>query len=260
MVEAVDRTVSLIEHLARNPEGIGVAALARRVCLAASTTHRYLASLQQHGLVEQGDDKNYRLTSRLYLLGLSAAAGLDLEAQARGSLRSLTEQTQETSCLMVRDGRHAVCIAQVDSYHQLKIAARVGSRQDLRLGATSRVLLAYAPEAEQEVILQQSPVNGRTKRTVTDPGSIRVVLEEIREQGFYISKGEVDEGVLAIAAPIRDRSKEVIAAIALAAPETRLGIPKVLEGAVELVLGVANELSLKLGYARMDGVDVTRAA
>ncbi|HEX7002957.1 MAG TPA: IclR family transcriptional regulator [Trueperaceae bacterium] len=248
MVEAVDRTVNLIEQLAQNPGGIGVANLAKNVGLAGSTTHRYLAALQERGLVEQDEQKNYRLTPRLYLLGLSAAAGFDLERQARVSLERLTKQTGETSCLMIRDGRYSVCVAQTDAHHQLKIAARVGSRQDIRLGATSRLLLAYAPEEEREAILLEPAPRARTKKTVTDPKAIREILDEITEQGYYVSVGEVDEGVLAIAAPVRDRSAEVVAAIALAAPESRLGAPDVLEEAIALVVREAADLSFKLGF------------
>jgi DNA-binding IclR family transcriptional regulator len=249
MVEAVDRTVALIEQLAYHPEGVGLLRLAELVGLAPSTTHRYLATLCGHGVVEQDDQRQYRLTSRLYLLGLAAGAGFDLEAQSGPSLKRLAERSQETACLMVRDGEHSVCIGQVDSNHQLKIAARVGSRQDLRLGATSRVLLAFAPESLRDELLRREPASARTRNTITDPVSIGTLLKEIRELGYYVSRGEVDDGVLAVAAPVRDRSGEVTAALAVVAPETRMGTGSALDHAITLITEEARELSLKLGYS-----------
>lgn len=249
MVEAVERTVNLIEQLAEYPEGVGLLRLAENASMAPSTAHRYLSTLIDHDIVEQVHDRMYKLTSRLYLLGLAASAGFELESQAGTTLRRLAEQSRETACIMVRDGEHSVCIGQVDSNHQLKIAARVGSRQDLRLGATSRVLLSYAPDSLRESLLRRKPVVKRTADTITDPGAIGALLQEIRENGFYVSRGEVDEGVLAVAAPVRDRSGKVVAALAVAAPETRMGGESVLKPVIDLVVKEAQELSRKLGFS-----------
>ena len=258
-IEAIDRTVALLEQLAKHPKGVGLIKLAENVGLAASTAHRYLSSLQHHKLVEQDESKLYRLTQRLYLLGLAAGEGFSLETHAQGTLQRLAQASQETSCLMVRDGRHAVCIGQVDSEHQLKIAARVGSRQDLRVGATSRILLAYAPEEIQNEILQQGIVPKYTPNTVTDPAEIRQILHRIRLDGYYISRAEIDKGVLAVAAPVMDRRGEVIAALVVAAPESRVNTQETLESIVRLVTAEANELSLSLGFSGIRPSSIKRS-
>lgn len=259
-IYAVDRTVAILEHLAREPDGLGVTRLADRVGLAPSTLHRYLVSLQEHGLVDQTDDRSYALTSRLYILGLSAAHGFDLGANARSSLRRLAEASGETVCLMVRDGDHSVCIEQIESGHQLRIEARIGSRSDLRLGSTGRVLLAFAPTEVQDEILARPPQKGRTPNTITDSEQIRTLLEAIRRDGFYISRSQVDDGVMAVAAPVRDRSGEVIAAVAIVAPETRMAADPVLSRTIRLVLDEADVLSQRLGHARQPSVSSERSA
>lgn len=258
-VEAVDRVIGLLEQLSHHPDGVGVLKLAEGIGLAPSTTHRYLSTLQKHGITEQDEHRLYRLTARLYLIGLTAGAGFDLETRGQISLARLAHQSQETVCLMVRDGEYAVCIGQVDSSHQLKIAARLGSRQDLRLGATSRVLLAYAPEVVQAALLRRDPILKGTKNTITEPAAIRTLLEEIRKDGFYVSRGEVDDGVIAVAAPVRDRSSEVTASIALVAPEIRLASNEALTNAINLVTEEAKNLSLELGYSGIDRLITERS-
>ena len=248
-IEAVDRTVAILEQLADRPDGLGVMRLAERVGLAPSTLHRYLASLQEHGLVAQGADRSYTLTPRLYVLGLAAANGFGLEANARSSLRRLAEESGETVCLMVRDGGHSVCVERIESGHQLRIEARIGSRSDMRLGATGKVLLAFAPEAVHEEVLGRPPLEPRTPNTVTDPNDLRSLIQSIRRDGFFVSRSQVDDGVMAVAAPVRDRSREVVAAIAVVAPETRLADDPVLSRTIRLVTDEAAALSQRLGYA-----------
>lgn len=248
-IDAVDRTVAILEQLATEPEGMGIVRLAERVGLAPSTLHRYLASLQGHGLVEQADDRRYTLTPRLYVLGLSAAKGFELESNARSSLRRLAVESRETVCLMVRDGVHSVCVQQVESGHPLRIEARIGSRSDLRLGSTGRVLLAFAPSGVRDDALSRPPLEPRTSHTITDPNQLRSLLESIRRDGFFVSRSQVNDGVMAVAAPVRDRSGEVIAALAIVAPETRLSSDPVLSRTIRLVTDEGGVLSQRLGYA-----------
>jgi DNA-binding IclR family transcriptional regulator len=258
-IDAVDRTVAILEQLATQPDGIGVIRLSASVGLAPSTLHRYLASLQEHGLVDQAADRRYLLTQRLYVLGLAAAQGFDLEANARPSLRRLADDSGETVCLMVRDGHHSVCIEQIESGHQLRIEARIGSRSDLRLGSTGRVLLAFAPEEVRADTLAREPLPPRTPNTITDPDQLRSLLESIRKDGFYVSRSQVDDGVMAVAAPVRDRSREVIAAVAVVAPETRLAAEPVLSRTIRMVTDESSVLSQRLGHAARTPVPSERS-
>lgn len=258
-IDAVDRACAIIEHLARHPQGVGIVRLADGVGLAPSTLHRYLGSLVQHGLVEQGEDRSYALTPRLYLLGLSGAKGFELGANARTSLRHLAERSGETVCLMVRDGDQAVCIEQIESGHQLRIEARIGTRSDLRLGSTGRVLLAFAPVELREELLARPALKPRTPNTITDPAQLRSLLATIRHDGFFVSRSQVDDGVVAVAAPVRDRSGEVIAAVSVVAPETRLAAEPVLSNTIRLVQDEVGKLSQRLGYAPTRSASLERS-
>lgn len=258
-IEAVDRVCAIIEYLAAHPSGVAIVRLADAVGLAPSTLHRYLGGLRKHGLVEQRDDRAYALTPRLYLLGLASARGSSLEASAQPSLRRLADLSHETVCLMVRDGDQVVCIEQIESEHQLRIEARVGSRSDIRLGSSGRVLLAFAPPQVREEMLARTPLEQRTPNTVTDPNELRGLLEVIRRDGYYVSRSQVDEGVLAVAAPVRDSSGEVIAAVSVVGPETRLAAEPVLSQTIRLVQDEVAVLSQRLGYAPSFSSSVERS-
>lgn len=261
-LEAVNRVLSLIEVLADVPQGLGVVALAKRVGMAPSTTYRYVTTLQKRNIVEQDDNKRYCLAPHLYYLGLAARAGFDLEIQARPVMRVLADDTGESVSLMVRDGFFAVCISQLESRHQLKITAQVGGRQDLRVGATTRVLLAHAPAELQEQVFAQGPIPRYTPNTITDLGKIRTTLTRIVRDGYYLSRGERDPGVIAVAAPVRDRFAEVIAAIVVAAPEIRIRNEEAVITVISLVKRAAEDLSLRLGFspARETGIVERRSA
>lgn len=246
-MEAVLRTFRLIDCLAINPGGLGVNRLAAMVELAPSTTHRYMATLQDLGYVSQGPDKSYKLTTRMYAVGLSAVAGSSTDEQIRTSLERLALVTAETVMISVRDGLHSVCIAQRESNHRLKITAHPGSRQDLRLGASSRVLLAFVSDEELDAILNASPIKQLTSATVTDPSAIRALVKKVRTDGYCVSSGEIDTGVFGVAAPVKDNENRVVAALSVVAPASRAASEEEKRPLIDAVVAESIRLSPLIG-------------
>jgi len=246
-MEAVVRTFRLIDCLANNPAGLGVNRLATMVDLAPSTAYRYMATLQDLGYVSQGPDKTYKLTTRMYAVGLSAVSGTGADEQIRNSLERLASLTAETVMVSVRDGLHSVCIAQRESNQRLKITAHPGSRQDLRLGASSRILLASLPDDELEAILAASPITQLTAATVTEPNAIRSLVKQIRTDGYCVSSGEIDTGVFGVAAPVRDNEYRVVAAISVVAPSSRAASDAEKLPLIHAVIAEADRLSPLVG-------------
>lgn len=108
-------------------------------------------------------------------------------------------------------------------------------------------------------MLARTPLEQRTPNTVTDPNELRGLLEVIRRDGYYVSRSQVDEGVLAVAAPVRDSSGEVIAAVSVVGPETRLAAEPVLSQTIRLVQDEVAVLSQRLGYAPSFSSSVERS-
>jgi len=220
-MEAVLRTFRLIECLASHTDGLGTTQLALKVGLAPSTAFRYLATLQEIGLVEQGLDRKYRLTHRLYALGLAAVGSVSALGQLQAGVERLATLTGETVLVTVRHGLSSICVAQMESRHRLKITARPGSRQDIRLGASGKVLLASLPEDEIDAILGAGPVPELTSETITSLDALRRMIAQVQTDGYCVSVSEIDYGIVGVAAPIHDTDNLVVAAISIVAPLSR---------------------------------------
>ncbi len=258
-MEAVLRTFKLIDCLASHPEGLGIHQLAQKVDLAPSTAFRYVSALQDIGHVDQGLDKKYRLTPRLYALGLAAAGSSSAIGHLQAGAERLAAHTGETVLVTVRHGLSWICVAQMESRHRLKITAHPGSRQDLRLGASGRVLLASLPDDELDLILEASPVPQLTTETITSLDALKQVIVRVRRDGYCVSTSEIDAGVLGVAAPIRDTDNVVVAAISVVSPVSRYDSEFAVSNLITAVTAEAARLSPLVGHVPITGA-LTSAA
>jgi DNA-binding IclR family transcriptional regulator len=140
---------------------------------------------------------------------------------ARPHLVALTEAMGETTILTVADGAEALCIEKIESAYAMRLTARIGERVPLHCGSSPRCLLAYASEPEREAYLAR-PLAAFSPETITDPAALRRAIAETRIAGYVISRSEIDDGMVSVAAPIWDGCDSVIAAVSMAGPEIRL--------------------------------------
>ena len=220
------RAAGVLESLAAAGEPLGVAALAEQLALPKSTVARYLNVLGELGFVRQAaGETRYTLGPTLYVLGRAVPLDALVRDAARPHLVTLTEHTGETSVLAVVSGNEAVCVEKIESTHAMRLTARVGERVPLHCGGTPRCLLAYLPDAEREAYLAR-PLVSRSPGTITDPDALSKAAAETRQHGYVVSRGELDDGMVSIAAPIWDGDERaggrVVAAISIAGPELRL--------------------------------------
>jgi len=108
------------------------------------------------------------------------------------------------------------------------------------------VMLTYMSPGQRQEILIQS-LTAYTQHTITDPVELRKVLAEICDQGYAISREEFEEGLVAIAAPIWDRSGEAIAALSISGPTYRMCDSTIREY-VEPLKEAASNISSNLGH------------
>lgn len=191
--------------------------IAAEVEVPLSTVYRYLRTLRELDLVEERDG-SYVPGWRLLELSGQDLAHTRLVELGHGFLRELAETTGETAVLTVRAGTHAMCLRQVESRHPIRFAFRINQLLPLHAGAGQRILLAHAPQAVIDRVLQQ-PLRHITTRT---PGLVAVTreLEQIRQEGTLISRGELYPGAVAVAVPVFVDG-EIICSLAVAGPEDR---------------------------------------
>jgi DNA-binding IclR family transcriptional regulator len=219
---AVLRTFTADEPL------LGVTEIANRVGLHKSTVSRILATFEQEHLVERdAETRRFRLG-----LGLIAVAGpllaeLEERRVAYPVLRELSEQTGETSALMVWSGDESICVEQIASRHQIKHTTPLGARYNDAFSASVQVFLAQQPEPRVRSLL--------TSGAITYPGldepSLDAYLVRLKDdvrRGWAINYGETSIDEVGLAAPVYDHRGEVVAAVLIPAPRFRVSQDRLL--------------------------------
>ncbi len=241
-LESWHRASGLLDTLSAAREPLGVSALSAELHLPKSTVARYLSVLSELGFVQQAAGaQRYRLGPKLYLLGRAVPLDALVREAARPHLIALTARLGETSILSIVDGPSALCVEKTESPHAMRLTARIGERAPLHVGGTPRCLFAFLPEAEREAYLARS-LTARSPATVTDPAVLRDLAAETRERGYVISRGELDEGMVSIAAPVWDGCGAVVAAVSTAGPALRLTedrLPDVIAGVRETAAAIS---------------------
>lgn len=215
--------------------------LASLLDMPISTVYRYLRTLGEFGLVDHHDGR-YRLGSRLVIVRGSKVSSERLIRVSEPVLHLLADQTGETALVTRRVGLSAVCLCQVESKQGVRVALEPGAMQPLYAGASSKVLLAFAPpEVIEEVIAQG--LEPLTPNTASE-AELRDELDEIRSAGLATSEGELIEGAVSVAAPIL-RVDGIVGALAVTGPKARCG-PRWRARAGRLLPAAAETLAAEL--------------
>jgi IclR family acetate operon transcriptional repressor len=250
-VRSVARAVRALELIAEQGE-LGVTDLGRGLGVHKATASRLAATLAGGGLIERDPvTDRYRLGFGLIRLVGAAMAGIDLVRTAHPVLEELAERTHETVNIGVPSGDGVVYIDQVSSAHLVASTNWVGRRTALHASSSGKVLLAHLPEAERQQLLAR-PLEALTARTVTDPARLRRQLEEIRVRGYATIQDELEEGLNAVAAPVRQLNGEVVAAVSVSGPSFRVRAVD-LARLGRLTIDAAGAVSRRLGYTGRRG-------
>ncbi|WP_163849547.1 IclR family transcriptional regulator [Pseudooceanicola aestuarii] len=244
-ISSVDRALRMLEALADNP-GSGVTELAAATGCTKSQTFRLLFTLEARGFVTKDADRRYTLGFRAMLLGDQARRQSRLIAAAEPFLHELYDRLRENVLLLVRDGLNSVCILLRSSPDPDQIFAQVGRHGPLYAGGGPKVLLAHARQDIQDAVLE-GEMQAFTDGTIRDPDVLRSLLDQIRRDGWTISEGELDLHKCSVAAPVRDASGMVIAALSVTGAADRLRDTLRTETRDALV-SASGRLSVALGY------------
>ncbi|MFZ5824275.1 MAG: IclR family transcriptional regulator [Bacillota bacterium] len=166
------------------------------------------------------ETRRYRLGLRILQLAEAVSETRELRAAAGPLMDHLSARTRETVVLRIVDGDDTVWLDVRESPEQMRMTARVGRRTPLYSGASNLMLTAYLPAERVEQIVQHcAPANHPAR---TDFQGFLQRLAGIREAGHAVSTGEVEPGVTAVAAPVRDGSGRVVASLSVSGPAYRI--------------------------------------
>jgi IclR family acetate operon transcriptional repressor len=245
-LRSVNRALSALELVADAGE-LGVTELGRRLGVHKATASRLAATLADRGLLERDPQTDrYRLGFGLVRLAGAAMARLDLVSSARATLDDLAERTHETVTIGVLSHDDVVSVDQVTGTRSIVSVSWVGKRTPLHTTSTGKVFLAFMGDDERERRLAE-PLEAATPRSVTSPETMRTQLAEIRNRGYAQTLEELEVGLNAVAAPVRQGDGTVIAALSVSGPSFRLrpvDLPRIGQQTIE----AADAVSRRLGY------------
>jgi IclR family pca regulon transcriptional regulator len=234
---------------------LGIADIARAVDLNKSTTYRYVATLARLDYLQQDpESKKYSLGPRVADLGFAALNSMEITRVAARPLQALADDTGHTVSMAVLDGSDIVYVDRRRSargvHLGMELNLHVGSRLPAYCTALGKVLLAYCDPATLRMLLDRTDLARRAPKTITAREQLTFALGRIRELGVGVNDEELVPGLRAIAAPVRARSGEVIAAVAVVVPLSIATAPmEQLSARLEAPLRrTTSEISARLGY------------
>jgi len=245
-LQSVTRAMLALELIAEAGE-LGVTELGRRLGVHKATASRLVATLAERGLVERDPlSEKYRLGFGLIRLAGAAMAGLDLVRAAHPIVEDLADRTRETVNLGVLSGGAVVYVDQVSGTRAIVSVSWVGRRTPLHCTSNGKVLLAHLPEPERDRLLTE-PLERATPATIVDRDTLETQLREIRARGYAQTLEELEEGLNAVAAPVRQADGQVIAALSVSGPAFRMR-PVDLPRLGKLTVEAADAISRRLGF------------
>jgi IclR family KDG regulon transcriptional repressor len=248
-LSTVRNAARLLKVFRSREADLGVSELARRLGLGKSTVHRMLTTLVAEGLIEQNPQTGgYRLGIVMFELGEAVRVHMDLHAAVGQVLGELRAQTGESSQVGVLDGHEVVYVDRLESAHSLRLFTETGRRVPVHCTSSGKVLLAYLPEARRRAVLQAAPLIAMTPHTITSAEQLAAELARVRRRGWAEAVNEREIGVASIAAPIRDISDEVVAAISIGVPLARCSV-MALRRLAPTIVEAAEAASRRLGWS-----------
>ncbi len=218
----IDRLLDILLLFKEGKESWSIDDIAQMLNLPKSTCYRLVRALQERGFLEKSGPSNYQLgITFMRLSRVALSSNRDIRLMALPSMKRIAELVKESVSLMRLMNRRVVCVESIEGQHSLRVSIQQGRIQPLHAGASSRVLLAYLPEEDWHKYLD-FPLQRFTDATITNFDALCENLRQVRALGYAISDGEIEVGPKAIAVPLLKNRNEVIAALSIEAPATRM--------------------------------------
>jgi DNA-binding IclR family transcriptional regulator len=245
-VQSVKRAATILRMFGQHSPELGVSEVGRRLHLHKSTASRLLATLESEGFVERvPDSEKYRLGLEFMRLAGQTPRFTDVRSVALPFLRELAERSGETVNLAVLDDDMVVNIEQVSGPYLVAGTNWIGRRTPLHCVANGKILLACRSRPDIDRALAV-PLTRFTARTVTGKTALRAELARARTLGYAVALGEIEEGLHAVAAPVRDAQGTAIAAVSVSGPSYRM-LPEQMAVFARMTVEVAERISAVLG-------------
>jgi IclR family acetate operon transcriptional repressor len=239
--------LTVLERIARD-QPVGLSELARNLALPKSTVQRCLATLHEAGWIEpeSAESRRWVLAMHAFAVAVTVIDRAGLRDRALPVMRQLGVQTEETIHLAIPDGGEIVLVERIDSPHTLRTVSPVGTRSPLHASSNGKAVLAALSEEELRAYLSDG-LSQLTRHTLTDEAALRENLDQARSQGYAVSREELQDGVVSVAAAIMARNGRPVACLSISGPRDRMP-PETVRAYGPLVARAAHDIGQQLSY------------
>jgi IclR family transcriptional regulator, KDG regulon repressor len=231
--KSLERALQILSTFNAERPNFTFAELSEAVRLPKATVLRLCSTLVHYDfLLFNKETKHYSLGLKLFELGSVVFASFSLRRIAAPYLINLQTKLEKTIFLgILQEGRLVYIDKKENPLNLIRFGSQVGTRRPPYFGMLGHVLMAHLPNERVAELLKRHPLTALTKKSITNDRRFKERLGVIRSQGYYVDEGEAIEGITGIAAPIRDSSKEVVAAVGagfLSSSEDEKGVARII--------------------------------
>jgi DNA-binding IclR family transcriptional regulator len=247
IVPALERGLKVLQLFSRDQVELSPPEIAKALKLPRTTVFRLTQTLEGLGFLERSGTA-FRLGPAVLRLGFEYLASLELTEIARPVVERLRDATHCASQLLIRDGREVVVVLKAASASMFASNVSVGTRFPAHATVLGRMLLCETPEAEIDRLFPERHLKSYSQNTPKTTAELKALLAEDRRRGYAVSEGFFERGISAIAAPVRDQSGRIVAAVSLTLQRQSLEPQELRDGLIEQVRAAAAEISQRLDY------------
>lgn len=246
-LKSIVKMMAIIDCFSTLERKLSVAEIAKKTKMPRGTAHRIIRTMRELGLMEQERQRDhYRLGMKLFEIGTTVLANMDLHREAKSSVEALTRVSGETVHLSVFDGVNSTVINRTDPEGNRVNTLFVLESSPAHATSSGKAALAFQPQSTVDKLISLG-LRRIAPNTITDPKVLLAELETIRERGYAIDNEELSPGTKCVGAPIRNASGRVFASISVSGPARRF-TPARIEAFSDLVKHYADAVSEQLGY------------
>jgi IclR family pca regulon transcriptional regulator len=257
-IEALARGLDVITAFRPHRTTMTLTDVATATGLARPTARRILLTLQELGYV-RADGPGYALTPRVLDLGVAYVRSTGLWEVARPHMETLSARTNESCSIAQLDGSDIVYVARVSVPKIVSLAVQIGTRFPALQTSLGKVLLAALTPAQVDEVLAEPTRSGLVPLWQPDRAERDVALREVRARGWALTDEQLARGIRSVAAPLRDGSGRVVAALNVNAHAAETPVAQLLDEHLPRLLHAAGEISAD--FAALETVPhVTRDA
>ena len=219
-VGATETSFAVLSYL-KEQAGANVTEIATALGLSKSTVYNHLRTLNRLGYVVQ-EHNTYHLGLKFLDLGNAARDRQELYEVAKAEIDDLVSSIGEHGYVMVEEMGRGVYIYQSKTARGIQTDSHIGTTVDLHATAVGKAYLAHLPEDRRSQLLDELDLAPRTGSTYTDRDRLEAELRAVRRQGIAFNNEERFVGLRAVGAPVLGPDDDVLAAISVSGPTTRL--------------------------------------